>query len=47
MIEDVKNILFKNEDSLDYTYIRKWLAEFAEIPEHKEITAKFENLQKS
>ena len=42
--EDVINILLKNKDSLDIEYIRKWLLEFSEIPEHKEILGKFNNL---
>jgi predicted nucleotidyltransferase len=44
--EDVKNILVKNRDSLDFEYINKWLLEFSEIPEHKGILEKFNSLLK-
>jgi len=40
-VEDVKNILIKNKDSIDIEYTRKWLLQFSEIPEHKEILEKF------
>ena len=43
-IEDVKNILVKNKDSVDLEYIRRWLLEFGEIPEHKGLLEKFNNL---
>jgi len=42
--EDVKNILIKNRDSLDFEYINKWLSEFREIPEYKGILEKFDSL---
>jgi predicted nucleotidyltransferase len=43
-IEDVKNILIKNKDSVDLEYVRKWLLEFSEIPEHKEILGRFNSV---
>lgn len=42
--EDIKNILVKNKTSIDYEYIRKWLLEFSDISEHKEILGKFNSL---
>ena len=43
-IEDVKNILVKNKDSIDLEYIRKWLLEFGNISEHEGVLEKFNNL---
>lgn len=43
-IEDVKNILLKNMNSIDIEYVRKWLSQFSSIPEHKEALEKFNNL---
>ena len=45
-IEDVKNILIKNKNSIDFEYIERWLAEFGKIPEHQEILEKFHSLLK-
>lgn len=42
--EDVESILTRNKESIDLEYIRKWLLEFGEIPEHKEMLRKFNNL---
>jgi len=42
--EDVKNILIKNKNSIDTEYIRKWLLEFSEISEQREILKKFDSL---
>ena len=44
--EDVVSILAKNRDTIDFKYIEKWLAEFAKIPEHESISAKFSRLLK-
>ncbi|MDT8302872.1 MAG: nucleotidyl transferase AbiEii/AbiGii toxin family protein [Sedimentisphaerales bacterium] len=44
--EDVKNILIKNKDSIDLEYVRKWLSDFSELPEHKGILESFNNLLK-
>jgi len=44
--EDVKNILIKNRDTIDFEYINKWLSEFREIPEHKGILENFDSLLK-
>jgi len=43
-IEDVKKILIKNKNSIDIEYIKRWLIEFNQIPEHKGILEKFEIL---
>jgi len=42
--EDVKNILIKNEDSIDLEYIRRWLSDFGELPEQKGILKRFNDL---
>ena len=44
--EDVKNILIKNKDSIDFEYINRWLSEFSKISEHKGILEKFNSLLK-
>ncbi len=44
--EDVRSILVKNKNSINPRYIKKWLLEFNEIPEHKGILKKFESLLK-
>jgi len=44
--EDVKSILAKNKDIIDFKYIRKWLSEFSKIAEHKDILARFNSLLK-
>jgi predicted nucleotidyltransferase len=43
-IEDVKNILIKNKDSIDLEYIRRWLLEFGKISEHEGILKRFDSL---
>jgi len=43
-LEDVKNILIKNKNSIDLEYIKQWLIEFNQIPEHEGILEKFETL---
>ena len=44
--EDVKSILAKNRDIIDFEYIRKWLSEFGKIAEHEGIFARFNSLRK-
>ncbi len=44
--EDVKNILLKNEASINVEYIKKWLSEFSKLDEHKEISERFNSLLK-
>jgi len=44
--EDVKSILAKNKDAIDFKYIRKWLSEFGKIAEHEDILARFNSLLK-
>ncbi len=43
-LEDVKNILIKNKNSIDLEYLKQWLSEFDRIPEHEGILKKFESL---
>lgn len=45
-IEDVKNMLIKNRNSVDLKYIEGWLLEFSRIPEHEEILERFNGLLK-
>lgn len=42
--EDVKSILVRNKDSIDIAYVRKWLDQFAEMPEYAKVLAKFTSL---
>jgi len=45
-VEDVRNILTKNERSLDLEYVKRWLSEFSGLSEHKGILEKFDSLLK-
>lgn len=36
-LEDVRNILIKRKKSVDLKYIKKWLSQFSDIPEHEGI----------
>jgi predicted nucleotidyltransferase len=42
--EDVKGILAKNKGAIDLEYVRQWLLQFAEIPEHSQILERFDDL---
>ena len=44
--EDVKSILAKNNDTIDFKYTEKWLSEFSNITGHEEILERFNNLLK-
>ncbi len=44
--EDVKSILAKNRDTINFVYIGKWLSEFGKIAEHEGILARFDRLLK-
>ena len=44
--EDVKSILAKNKDAIDFEYIEKWLSEFGKIAEHEGILERFDSLLK-
>jgi len=44
--EDVKSILAKNRDTINFVYIGKWLSEFSKIAEHEGILARFNTLLK-
>ena len=45
--EDVKSILAKNRDTINFVYIDKWLSEFGKIAEHEGIKARFNTLLKN
>jgi predicted nucleotidyltransferase len=45
-VEDVRNILIKNNKTIDLEYIRRWLSEFGRLSEHRGILEKFESLLK-
>ena len=42
--EDVKSILAKNKDAVDFEYINKWLSEFGKLAEHGGILERFKDL---
>ena len=44
--EDVKSILAKNKDAIDFEYVNKWLSEFGKIAEHEGILERFNSLLK-
>ena len=44
--EDVRNIIVKNKNNIDVKYIRKWLSEFSEISEQREVLKRFNSLLK-
>ena len=44
--EDVKSILTKNKDIIDFKYTEKWLSEFGKITGHEEILERFNSLLK-
>lgn len=45
--EDVRHLLAKNRESIDVDYLRRWLSEFGQIPDHRQILAEFEVLWES
>jgi len=44
--EDVKSILVKNKDAIDFKYVNKWLSEFSKIQEHEGILERFDSVLK-
>jgi predicted nucleotidyltransferase len=46
-LEDIKSIIKKQAQAIDYDYVHKWLAEFAKIDEYKQILNRFETLKKA
>ena len=44
--EDVKNILTKNKNKIDFKYIGKWLLEFSKMDNQKGLLKKFNNFLK-
>lgn len=43
-IEDVRHLLAKNREQLNYDYLRRWLSEFSAVPEYEQILESFEHL---
>ena len=43
-LEDVRHILIKNREQIDYDYLRQWLSGFSALPEYEQIMANFERL---
>lgn len=43
-IEDVRHLLAKNRDRLDYDYLKRWLSEFSALPEYEQTMESFERL---
>lgn len=43
-IEDVRHLLAKNREQLDFTYLGWWFSEFSDLPEHEQIVESFERL---
>jgi len=42
--EDIKSILVKSKGAIDLEYIRRWLLQFAEMPEHSRILDRLNDL---
>ena len=45
-LEDVRHVLAKNRERIEYDYLRKWLLEFSSLPEHEQVLDNFEQLLK-
>lgn len=43
--EDVKNILVKNKNGVDFGYIKKWLLQFSQVPGQEKILQKFDGIK--
>jgi len=43
-LEDVRHILAKNKEQIDFDYLRRWLLEFGKLPGYERILADFESL---
>jgi hypothetical protein len=44
-LEDVRALLSKTKDSMAINYIKRWLADFARMPEFSDILEKFRQLE--
>lgn len=44
--EDVKNILIKNRNKINFRYVKKWLSEFAKLSDQKEVLKRFNKLRR-
>ena len=42
--EDIKSILARNRGAVDLDYIRRWLRQFAEMPEYSQVLNRFNDL---
>lgn len=45
-LEDVRHVLAKNRERIEYDYLRKWLLEFSSLPAHEQALDNFEQLLK-
>ena len=43
-LEDVRHMVTKNRQRLDYDYLRRWLTEFSSLPGYEQIVENFERL---
>lgn len=43
-LEDVRHILAKNKERLDYDYLRRWFSEFGTLAGHEQIMESFERI---
>ena len=46
-LEDVRNILLKQRQTLDVKYIRQWLLQFSQLPDHRGIVKAFNGMWRS
>ena len=46
-VMDVESIVARQDENLDVGYIRRWVEEFAQITEDREIVARFERAWES
>lgn len=42
--EDVRHLVAKNRESIDTDYVRHWLSEFSQLPDHSQIVTEFDAL---
>jgi len=42
--EDVRHLLAKNRNTIDFDYLKQWLSEFTPFPGHEGILQDFETL---
>jgi hypothetical protein len=44
-LEDVRHILARNRERIDFDYLRRWLLEFGKLPGYERILTDFEDLR--